>query len=345
MAYRVAQGLLDDAVAGKSGAVAHEVVDRFAAAFNGDLHSGLSGLLDESIDLGELRLRCQFASALIVAQDAEQSAHLSQRGAGGSGDVFELFGHLRVDSGVAERCAGGLDVDDRHAVGDDVVEFPGDARLLLDGHAFGVLLRGVLLLLDQLGADELPLLDDDCGEIHAAGDAGVDEDVDDCAVGTGVCHQQMSDEHRGCRAPDAAEQCGQGHSPVGPESDDEDDDDLRDHHRNHPRPRHTGHVRPQQRQHRAGADRHERAEERAQHRQRHGPDVDDRDDEGQCDGSLVDRDGDRRFHREHDDGENDHRNPGQRLGIESTVRWHEPVEDYHHRHRVPFCDSGRPVRS
>ena len=83
-------------------------------------------------------------------------------------------------------------------MGDDVVEFPGDTGLLLDGHTFGMLLRGVLLLLNQLGTNELPLLDDDRGEVDAAGDAGVHEDVDDGTVGAGVRDEKVSDEHRDC---------------------------------------------------------------------------------------------------------------------------------------------------
>ena len=131
----------------------------------------------ESRDVEEVGLRDERRIAG-PAQDGEQPAHLAECAAGGVRDGGELASGIGVDVGQAVLRGGGLDADDGHAVGDDVVELLRDAVALLQLVLPGAQLRGGLPFGPQCGAVALQLTDDGTHDE----DAGRDGPRDDHAV-------------------------------------------------------------------------------------------------------------------------------------------------------------------
>lgn len=100
---------------------------------------GLRGLLRAAVLLG-----------LLAAQHPEQPAHLRQRLPGGRRDRPELVLGLLGNPAEAIGRTGRLNRDHRHVVGDDIMQFTGDAGALLQQRPMGPLGLADGLLLDQL---------------------------------------------------------------------------------------------------------------------------------------------------------------------------------------------------
>jgi hypothetical protein len=129
---RVGQRLLDDPVRREVDAGGHG--PSLAEHAHLDRQPGRARAFDQGVELGQRRLRRKRARlALAAVQQAEQAAHLDQRGAA---RVLDLRGGLRGAVGIAvddPPRAAGLDDHHRDAVRDDVVHLARDPPALL-GH-------------------------------------------------------------------------------------------------------------------------------------------------------------------------------------------------------------------
>src|SRR5262249_27881757 len=105
---------------------------------------------EERRELLEAGLRGELAAIAVLPEDAEEAAHLAEGLAGGDPDVAQRgAGEVGV---LVEGGLGGvrLDGDDADAVGDDVVQFAGDAGALLGDGGAGAALALVLEVDGQL---------------------------------------------------------------------------------------------------------------------------------------------------------------------------------------------------
>ena len=127
VATRVGQGLLDDAVRGEldagSSGVTCPLHDEPGAGTSG---AG-AGVVDQVDHFGESRLGCARQERVgVLAQHAEQPAHLAQRVARGLADRGESLGAFGRHARCRQTGGLGLDRDHRDVVGDHVVQLAGD---------------------------------------------------------------------------------------------------------------------------------------------------------------------------------------------------------------------------
>ncbi|GAA1861988.1 hypothetical protein GCM10009813_23850 [Brevibacterium marinum] len=167
MAKRIRQRLLDEAERGQTGRRVEE--DRADREFELHLGARTASGLDEIGNVVDHRLRGQIGIGA-ATQDRQQSAHLIQRLPRGAGDRVELLDAALFEFRQPVAGRGGLHADDGHTVGDDVVEFLGDAVALLEFLASAQLFGTQPAFLRQLAAAADPQIADhrddrdSCGE-------------------------------------------------------------------------------------------------------------------------------------------------------------------------------------
>ena len=183
----VGERLLDDAVGGEVDGD-RKIVGQVGDG-EGDVGAGVGEFVGEGRDVGQSGLWAEVVGACGVgAEHAEQVAELAEGLAAGSFDVAH-----GVDGGV-EVVAGdglggaGLDGHHRDAVGDDVVEFAGDAGAFVGD---GLACSGVLFGFEAFGAfleegevvaavaDPAPDVPGQAGEDDGGGDVDALVVVDD----------------------------------------------------------------------------------------------------------------------------------------------------------------------
>src|SRR5690606_28110434 len=123
---RIGQRLLHDAIHRELPALRHD--DRFAVDLEHHRHTGRADLLDQLVQFTDPGLRREGPRVVVLAQDAEEPPHLRQRHPSSRGDRGKRLAgphHVGVDRiGRAVR----LHHDHADVVGNDVVQFPCDAR-------------------------------------------------------------------------------------------------------------------------------------------------------------------------------------------------------------------------
>jgi hypothetical protein len=145
----IRQALLDDAEGGQ--ARRRRQFDGLGRQVEVDARPRPPGDVDERRNVVDGRLRGQIGITA-AAEDREQAAHLGQRLPGRCGHRFELAEAALIESGQPVLRRRRLHADDRHAVGDDIMEFLGDAVALLEFVSFGQLRRAEFAFGGQLPA-------------------------------------------------------------------------------------------------------------------------------------------------------------------------------------------------